>query len=129
MLFQVDESTAEMKDNAKTMERNIKELEDIASKAKVLRNQATFLGNKLEMFESTYLQTEWSDDSDSVYRLTSLDSSSYLTKIFIPSQLNIWNLHNTHEIYLSCHGNMHVKGRFMKLTFQKNIILFCIFYL
>ena len=58
VLFQVDESTAEMKDNAKTMERNIKELEDIASKAKVLRNQATFLGNKLEMFESTYLQTE-----------------------------------------------------------------------
>merc|ERR1712242_616634 len=39
----VDESTAEMK-----------ELEDIASKAKVLRNQATFLANKLEMFESTY---------------------------------------------------------------------------
>ena len=58
LLLQVDESTAEMKDNAKTMERNIKELEDIASKAKVLRNQATFLGNKLEMFESTYLQAE-----------------------------------------------------------------------
>jgi len=54
----VDESTAEMKDNAKTMDRNIKELEEIAAKAKVLRNQATFLGNKLEMFESTYLQTE-----------------------------------------------------------------------
>merc|ERR1712012_1393780 len=52
----VDESTAEMKDNAKTMDRNIKELEEIATKAKVLRNQATFLGNKLEMFESTYLQ-------------------------------------------------------------------------
>merc|ERR1719326_2005838 len=54
----VDESTAEMKDNAKTMERNIKELEEIAGRSKVLRNQATFLGNKLEMFESTYLQTE-----------------------------------------------------------------------
>merc|ERR1711872_1130154 len=54
----VDESTAEMKDNAKTMDRNIKELEEIASKAKVLRNQASFLGNKLEMFESTYLQTD-----------------------------------------------------------------------
>lgn len=54
----VDESTAEMKDNAKTMEKNIKELEEIASKAKVLRNQASFLGNKLEMFESTYLQTD-----------------------------------------------------------------------
>ena len=54
----VDESTAEMKDGAKTLERDIKELEEIASRAKVLRNQATFLGNKLEMFESTYLQTE-----------------------------------------------------------------------
>merc|ERR1719282_1805886 len=54
----VDESTAEMKDNAKTMDRNIKELEEIAAKAKVLRNQASFLGNKLEMFESTYLQTD-----------------------------------------------------------------------
>ena len=47
-----------MKDNAKTMERNVKELEEIAAKAKVLRNQATFLGNKLEMFESTYLNTD-----------------------------------------------------------------------
>ena len=54
----VDESTAEMKDSAKSLERDIKELEEIASRAKVLRNQATFLGNKLEMFESTYLQTE-----------------------------------------------------------------------
>merc|ERR1711879_986861 len=54
----VDESAAEMKDSAKTLERDIKELEEIAARAKVLRNQATFLGNKLEMFESTYLQTE-----------------------------------------------------------------------
>merc|ERR1719282_1610485 len=54
----VDETTSEMKDNAKTLEKNIKELEEIASKAKVLRNQASFLGNKLEMFESTYLQTD-----------------------------------------------------------------------
>jgi len=54
----VDESTAEMKDGSKQMERNIRELEDIAGRAKVLRNQASFLSNKLEMFESTYLQTE-----------------------------------------------------------------------
>merc|ERR1712240_420576 len=54
----VDESTAEMKDSAKEMEKNYRELEDIASRAKVLRNQAAFLSNKLEMFESTYLQTE-----------------------------------------------------------------------
>merc|ERR1712083_452920 len=54
----VDESTAEMKDSAKEMEKNYRELEDIASRAKVLRNQASFLSNKLEMFESTYLQTD-----------------------------------------------------------------------
>merc|ERR1712002_396403 len=54
----VDESTAEMKDSAKQMERALRELEDIASRAKVLRNQAAFLSNKLEMFESTYLQTD-----------------------------------------------------------------------
>merc|ERR1719282_2185053 len=54
----VDESTAEMKEEAKSLEREVRQLEEIAAKAKVLRNQATFLGNKLEMFESTYLQTE-----------------------------------------------------------------------
>jgi len=54
----VDESTSEMKDSAKQMEKSIRELEDIAGRAKVLRNQATFLSNKLEMFETTYLATE-----------------------------------------------------------------------
>lgn len=54
----VDESTAEMKDSAKQMEKSFRELEDIAGRAKVLRNQAAFLSNKLEMFETTYLQTE-----------------------------------------------------------------------
>jgi len=54
----VDESTAEMKDSVKQMDRNICELEDIGGKAKVLRNQASFLNNKLEMFETTYLQAE-----------------------------------------------------------------------
>ena len=56
--IQVDESTSEMKDSAKQMEKSIRELEDIAGRAKVLRNQATFLSNKLEMFETTYLATE-----------------------------------------------------------------------
>merc|ERR1712002_300296 len=54
----VDESTAEMKDNAKTMEREVRQLEEIAGISKVLRNQATFLGNKLEMFSTTYLGLE-----------------------------------------------------------------------
>merc|ERR1719309_1093211 len=54
----VDESTAEMKDSAKEMEKNYRELEDIAAKSKVLRNQAAFLSNKLEMFSTTYLDRE-----------------------------------------------------------------------
>jgi len=54
----VDESTAEMKDEAKQMERALRELEDIAAKSKVLRNQAAFLSNKLEMFSTTYLDRE-----------------------------------------------------------------------
>merc|ERR1719317_885553 len=54
----VDESTAEMKEEAKSLEREVRELEDIAGRSKVLRNQATFLGNKLEMFSTTYLGLE-----------------------------------------------------------------------
>merc|ERR1719420_1660353 len=54
----VDESTAELKEEAKSLEREVRQLEEIAGRSKVLRNQATFLGNKLEMFANTYLQTE-----------------------------------------------------------------------
>jgi len=51
----VDESTAEMREEAKAIEREVRELEEVASRSKVLRNQATFLGNKLEMFANSYL--------------------------------------------------------------------------
>jgi len=54
----VDESTAEMKEEAKSLEREVRQLEEIAGRSKVLRNQATFLGNKLEMFANTYLGLE-----------------------------------------------------------------------
>ena len=54
----VDESTAEMKEEAKALEREVRQLEEIAGRSKVLRNQATFLGNKLEMFSNTYLGLE-----------------------------------------------------------------------
>merc|ERR1712241_1488040 len=54
----VDESTAEMKEEAKSLEREVRQLEEIAGRSKVLRNQATFLGNKLEMFSTTYLGLE-----------------------------------------------------------------------
>ena len=51
----VDESTTEMKDSARQIELSIKELEETGTRAKVLKNQATFLNNKLELFESSYL--------------------------------------------------------------------------
>ena len=69
----MDESTAEMKEEAKALEREVRQLEEIAGRSKVhlqfslkyshfdvkvLRNQATFLGNKLEMFSNTYLGLE-----------------------------------------------------------------------
>jgi len=54
----VDETTAEMKEEARNMERRYRELEEIAARSKVLRNQASFLSNKLEMFETTYLASE-----------------------------------------------------------------------
>merc|ERR1711988_551309 len=48
----VDESTTEMKDSARQIEQSVKELEETGTRAKVLKNQATFLNNKLELFES-----------------------------------------------------------------------------
>jgi len=54
----VDETVAEMKEDAKEMELRYRELDEIANRAKVLRNQASFLSNKLEMFETTYLSSD-----------------------------------------------------------------------
>lgn len=54
----VDESTSEMREESKHMERRYRELEEIAARSKVLRNQASFLSNKLEMFETTYLASD-----------------------------------------------------------------------
>merc|ERR1719289_135142 len=48
----VDETTADMSDEEKKIDASIKDLEEIAGRSKVLRNQATFLGNKLEMFST-----------------------------------------------------------------------------
>merc|ERR1712083_140269 len=52
----VDETTNDLKEDAKNLDRVVKELEETGSRAKVLRNQATFLNNKLEMFDQTYLR-------------------------------------------------------------------------
>jgi predicted GTPase/gas vesicle protein len=51
----VDESTADMKEDLKQIDRTIKDLEEVCSRSKVLRNEASFLANKLEMFQSSYL--------------------------------------------------------------------------
>ena len=42
--MQVDETTAEMKEDVKTLDRVIRELDDTASRAKVLRNEVSFAG-------------------------------------------------------------------------------------
>merc|ERR1719445_2982443 len=47
----VDESTAEMKDNAKTMDRNIKELEEIAAKAKEMKDNAKTMDRNIKELE------------------------------------------------------------------------------
>lgn len=52
----VDETTAEMREESKQIEKNVKELDEVASSAKKLRNEATFLKRKLDIFEDTYLK-------------------------------------------------------------------------
>jgi mitofusin len=51
----VDETTNEMKDDIKHIDKVLKDLEESVNKSKVLKNQANFLTNKLELFEHTYL--------------------------------------------------------------------------
>jgi len=51
----VDETTADLKEELKTVDKLIKELDEVAGRSKVLRNEASFLANKLDMFQSTYL--------------------------------------------------------------------------
>lgn len=51
----VDENTNDMKDEIKTIDRTLRDLEESASRSKVLRNQASFIANKLDIFEQTFL--------------------------------------------------------------------------
>merc|ERR1712018_917262 len=46
----VDESTSEMKDDIKRIDVELAALKENADRSKVLRNQASFITNKLEMF-------------------------------------------------------------------------------
>merc|ERR1711872_563368 len=51
----VDETTADMSDEVKKIDASIKDLEEVANRSKVLRNESSFLDNKLDMFQTTYL--------------------------------------------------------------------------
>ncbi len=51
----VDDTTGEMREDIRNIDRALKDLEEAASRSKVLRNEAAFIANKLELFEQTYL--------------------------------------------------------------------------
>jgi mitofusin len=53
----VDESTADMKEELKQIDRTIKELEEVCNRSKVLRNEASFLANNLDVFQRSYLDS------------------------------------------------------------------------
>merc|ERR1719420_1323947 len=52
----VDETTSEMKDNISGIDRKLQRLDDASNQAKLLKNQANFIANKLELFDQTYLK-------------------------------------------------------------------------
>ncbi len=51
----VDDTTGEMKEDIRNIDRALKDLEEAIGRSKVLRNEANFIANKLELFEQTYL--------------------------------------------------------------------------
>jgi len=52
----VDEATTDMGNEMKTLEKEVRYLEEAANSAKVLRNKANYLTKELEMFNETYLK-------------------------------------------------------------------------
>uniref|UniRef100_A0A1B6EQB9 Dynamin-type G domain-containing protein n=4 Tax=Proconiini TaxID=565685 RepID=A0A1B6EQB9_9HEMI len=54
----VDEATHEMDSEIKTLERQVRMLEEAANSAKVLRNKATYLNKELLIFDETYLNNQ-----------------------------------------------------------------------
>lgn len=52
----VDDATNDMDIEIKTLEKEIKQLEEAASSAKVLRNKANYITQELEMFDDAYLK-------------------------------------------------------------------------
>uniref|UniRef100_A0A069DW95 Putative transmembrane gtpase marf n=1 Tax=Panstrongylus megistus TaxID=65343 RepID=A0A069DW95_9HEMI len=53
----VDEATTEMGSEMKSLEKELRALEEAANSAKVLRNKASYLQKELDMFEQVYLKS------------------------------------------------------------------------
>ena len=51
----VDETTNEMNKDINCIDKKLARLEDASNKSKMLKNQASFIANKLEQFDQTYL--------------------------------------------------------------------------
>ena len=51
----VDETNADLKEAIDRVDGTLKRLDEGANRSKVLKNQATFIANKLDLFERTYL--------------------------------------------------------------------------
>lgn len=54
----VDETTTDMQDGIDKIDGTLAKLEEGAGRSKVLKNQANFIANKLELFDRTYLSAE-----------------------------------------------------------------------
>jgi len=54
----VDEATDDMHAEIKTLEKEIRQLEEAANSAKVLRNKANYITKELEMFDDAYLKVQ-----------------------------------------------------------------------
>merc|ERR1712203_1195637 len=53
----VDETTNEMKDNINRIDRKLQRLDEASNQTKMLKNQANFIANKLELFDQSYLKS------------------------------------------------------------------------
>lgn len=54
----VDEATDTMHRDVKQLEQRIRELEDSAARAKVLKNKANYIAHELDLFEDAYLRSD-----------------------------------------------------------------------
>lgn len=52
----VDEATTDMNEDLRSLEAELRALEEASTSAKVLRNKANYLTKELEMFDDAYLK-------------------------------------------------------------------------